>query len=522
MTINAKQYQKLIKYLLDYQLSPTVRNDPRYKFISFFVWGPSGFGKTQISDDACTAYGVPKIGFRPAEQPREDFGVPREEITTYGDKKVRHLEYAVGKFIPTYELDANGNRVKAKTHDGDRINFEKVKDYITNYEEMMELYNGDINEAPGCLFVVDEMTRIRDAEVVNMFFQFVERGQFRDSKLPAEIAILGIANPPTSNYQVSQWFDDEALAGRFVHFQFVPEFEDIINFYKKKGMSSKRLAFYQRNPEVLYDLEKIEQESDEFNIYERLAHAQGRKGDYLEACLGLMGIEHDEDDQLENEVVKGIHGVQYATLYRNFSEEYSEMPPTPTEIIEEYDAFPYGFVDDDNDVTYYAMLDRKGNMIPNENLDGVPIQDSVHEYLLTMEELSIADLMKIPAKSEARIKIQEKSQQAAMHGENNPSVDYIYKALDDLASHMIKLVEEDPENTKYLKKHMNKICCFLSDLPSSKRKMFLAKVSGDTGRNASKSELERKFMTLFSAEDVFDLVLRYDGEQSKATEESLV
>lgn len=340
--LSTEKMGQLIKHVAEYTMDQVKRNTPGFRDFAVLFWGQQGIGKTSGTKAAANELKIPNINLRLAQYPPEDFGIPRVKELKYEEFVSYFIEYALPKFFPQYETDNKGQFVMRRevvdgqvvTTDQPRINFRLLKNHIANYDFLVKHYKEqglDINDAPGGILLLDEITRIADPNLFQMIFQLPENYGLRDYKVPAGISIVAAANPPSDDYQVGTWFDDAAFANRFVHIGIKPEFSSWRKHaVDSKGAVSQRvIEFYSTYQKALFD--KVE----DFNIND-VVKPSPRSSEYLHVFDEMIDI---ADEEILFNVVQGILGTQFASNYMKFRKEFVAKPVTGEEIVFEYDVY---------------------------------------------------------------------------------------------------------------------------------------------------------------------------------------
>lgn len=340
--LSTEKMGSYIKSIAEYTIDPEMRQTPGFRDFATLFWGQQGIGKTSGTKAAANALKIPNINLRLAQYPPEDFGIPRVKELRYQEFVSYFIEYALPKFFPQYETNDKGEYVmRREVRDGDivvtdkpRINFKLLRNHIANYDFLERYYSNlglDINDAPGGILLLDEITRIADPNLFQMIFQLPENFGLRDYKVPAGISIFAAANPPSDDYQVGTWFDDAAFANRFVHIGIKPEFSS----WRKHAVASngavsqRVIEFYSTYPKALFD--KVE----EFNINDVIKPSP-RSSEYLHVFDELIDI---PDEEILFNAIQGILGTTFASNYVKFRKEFVAKPVSGEEIVFEYDVY---------------------------------------------------------------------------------------------------------------------------------------------------------------------------------------
>lgn len=305
------------------------------KLMNFRKWnvnliGEAGGGKTFNVQLAGTKKGIPVIKQMPGQYPdnAELKGIPKE-----GMKNGRRVtENILPEFFPLPKLDENGDYILRKDG-GIMIDYEAIKNFIVNYEELLEIYNGDVNEAPGCVFFWDEINRIAAQDVFQSTFQIFDEGdEFGNYRFPSGTIMMGACNPETGDYTVSPIFADKAYRNRFVHLFVEQDIDGVNKIMTHKKYDSRLVAAINQYPDTVLS------RGEEWEL-----DIQGSQRSYavLESMLRHSNMEKGLKEYVFQEVVAGLFGNIQAINICKVLKDGAEKVPTGEEIITDYAKVQY-------------------------------------------------------------------------------------------------------------------------------------------------------------------------------------
>lgn len=203
-------------------------NNPNERPIPYCIWGAPGIGKTQVIysliDELRDAeVNANIIGINAMSMRKDDFALPghRQTINTLKLKDGSDYDYTVDtavelpkSWLPAYDPndvdEANG------------ITEEVLDDWANGGDGSG---NGD-----GGFFFIDELSRI-SPDVNNVIMVLVQSRTFQGKKLGSKWMFVAAANRPSDmgdNAALFKW--DAAQTGRFLHVNFVPTFEEWVEW----------------------------------------------------------------------------------------------------------------------------------------------------------------------------------------------------------------------------------------------------------------------------------------------------
>lgn len=362
--------------------------------------GEAGGGKTWNIQNAGTMKGIPVIKQMPGQYPdnAELKGIPKEAM-----KNGRRVtENILPEFFPLPKLNDNGDYI-LRSDGGIMVDYEGIKNFIVNYEALLEIYDGDINQAPGCVFFWDEINRISATDVFQSTFQIFDEGdEFGNYRFPSGTIMMGACNPETGDYTVSPIFSDKAYRNRFVHLFVEQDIDGVNKIMTNKKYDSRLIAAINQYPDTVLS------RGEEWEL-----DIQGSQRSYavLESMLGHSNMEKGLKDYVFQEVVSGLFGTLQAINICKVLKDGAEKVPTGEEIITEYEKVQYlvteavtenrqdkmnqikenflnVIMEDSNleKLDLVVVKDEKGNPIIPKNLDNVYafFKDIVAEFRITI------------------------------------------------------------------------------------------------------------------------------------------
>ncbi|MDA1674791.1 MULTISPECIES: hypothetical protein [Bacillus cereus group] len=290
-------------------------------------YGERGSGKTSGTIEAATMAGLAALYINPAQWVDNADAVGMPKVIEVNGKKV--TKNMVRDFFPQLKLDENGERM-IREDGGYVIDFEAVKEYIANYEDLMVIYKGDVNQCPGLVVIWDEFNRIVAQDVQQLMYSVMLNHKIGDYAFPKGSFFVALTNPNTGDYNVSSIMEEEAMKDRFCHVQ-VENSINIFNGYMIKNKfhwSIKALA--NANPETVQPVG----EDYDLNI-----KPSNRSMEMMSSLLNFTNIETSLENGDFLEVVAGLLGTIYAARLSEIMEKGAEKVPTGEEIITKYDEF---------------------------------------------------------------------------------------------------------------------------------------------------------------------------------------
>jgi hypothetical protein len=314
--------------------------------------GEAGGGKTYNIQATGTMKGIPVIKQMPGQYPdnSELKGMP-EKITRNGRRTTQNV---LPEFFPLPKLDDNGNYTLRKDG-GIMIDYEAIKNYIVNYNDLLEFYNGDINQAPGNIFFWDEINRIAVQDVFQSTFQIFDEGdEFGNYRFPSGTIMMGACNPETGDYTVSPIFSDKAYRNRFIHLFVEQNIEGVNRILTKKKYDSRLISIVNQFPEIVLS------RGEEWELDIQGSH---RSVSVLESMIKHSDMENGLKDYVFQEVVAGMFGTLPAVNICKGLKEGTEKVPTGEELITDYEKVQYLVAEAVNDNRQDKMNQIKENFL---------------------------------------------------------------------------------------------------------------------------------------------------------------
>jgi len=289
--------------------------------------GERGIGKTEGTIEAFTMAGIPVILQYPAQWVDNSDAVGMPKVREVNGVEV--TKNLVRDFFPRIKTDEKGNKMIRKDG-GYMIDFESVKEYIANYEELMVYYEGDINQAPGLGMFWDEINRIIAQDVQQLMFSVMLNQKLGEYSFPNPTLFVAASNPNTGDYNVTALMEEEAFKDRFVQIT-VESSLDTFNAYMQREefhWSVKALANHDGNV--------VKVDGDYYNLGVKPSN---RSLKTLSSIMKFTDVQKDLEKGDFQEVVAGLMGDDYAGVFAGILENGSERVPTGDEIITDYDTY---------------------------------------------------------------------------------------------------------------------------------------------------------------------------------------
>src|SRR5690625_2994630 len=522
-----KEVVKNVSYL---NTLPEFRELPTYRRATFNFVGGSGTGKTHNIIEAGTELGIPVIVARFSQYMPEDFSLPI--IDEEGGTNFVHLNpkrnfkemvadmfgnlvnFLTGRrkrytslIADIFPVEIEGKKRRELNDEGEiveteenQIDFERAKNYIANYSEVKEYWESrglTINDAPGMIFFGDEINRIEDTQMFQMNFSLIDEHRFKNYKLPDGATIFTATNPADGDFIVQDWDQDDAYSSRFVHLKLEARAEDFLD-YAEDLFGPVINTFASMYPETVFDEEK----ANAFNLPEVVPTPRNHfRAENWIVHAKKFGI--DWTKRVRNELIGRFIG---ESQIQNFVEilegRNPEIPPTPEEIIEEYEEFKV------SPATIEFFKRPNSERSPEE----------AEEHLSTLFEES--QNIKENNQNLHRYKI--------IDNEISGRRDIINKATDDLFEY-IKRNAEDEKFIETFNKNRLRTLRFMMDINRPKFKDLMKKMVNHTPTSMllltshdSSEDLTRSYINMFS-----DLVmytnerLREEGDGEETSDEGV-
>lgn len=295
-------------------------NKVSYRFTTL-IHGAAGIGKTQLQKFLATKLGMALINVRVGQlEPGDLIGIPYNVRVN----KVNIMEYSIPNYLPQYKYDEHGEPVlrKDRSH---ALDIERMGDIVQNRKELLEMFDGDLNEVKGAVIFLDEINRIAGDDTKQAIFQLPEQYRIHTYRVPDSCVLVAAANPSTNEYQVSDIDGDKAFMDRFMHIKMRARVEDWMAWAMGRGIHPDLISFYNEMPDALL----AEEKSFNLNI-----HPSPRSAELIHTLLTEVDL--PTDDSIRREVFMGILGDKYGPLLCNHLRENLGKVLTGSDIIEKY------------------------------------------------------------------------------------------------------------------------------------------------------------------------------------------
>lgn len=448
------QIKQTTKTIAKAIMNPEFRSLEHFTKPTIIFWGPHGSGKTSTITEAATSLNIPAINVRLSQEPAEDMSYP--EVAVINNQK--KLKKIIAEMFPVYSKDEFGMKIPRKTIDKQgavielegqyQIDFESIKTYIDNYEEVAKHYENQgisINDAPGAILFLDEINRIEDKMMFQMIFQLFDSGKFKGYQLPIEVSIFGACNP-NKGYIVSNWFSDGAFANRCIHLKAFYDFDSWLEIAKTKGYSETTIQFYKTFPEALFN-----KENNSFDVPK--ADPSYRNASFLDLYVDKVDY---GDPTIKEAMLHAIVGLEYTNGYYKVEKKVLETPPSAEEILTCYDVYDVG----------------------EEPLIRIPVGESPTNEPYTITEIgTLVNAMEYqPNPSPLRTRV--------LNAVENDNTDFLTQISNNLTSYLKENIK-DEEFRKKLKKNRLRFLRFMLDLNPGDYGTLFQQLIGNTSDTAS-------------------------------------
>lgn len=314
--------------------------------------GEAGGGKTYSIKNSGTMKGIPVIKQMPGQYPdnSELKGMP-EKVTKNGRRTTQNV---LPEFFPLPKLDEDGNYILRKDG-GIMVDYEGIKNYIVNYDDLLEFYDGDINQAPGNIFFWDEINRISVQDVFQSTFQIFDEGdEFGSYRFPSGTIMMGACNPETGDYTVSPIFSDKAYRDRFIHLFVEQDMNGVNAIMANKKYDPRLIAAANQFPDTVIS------RGEEWEL-----DIKGSQRSYamLESIVRYSNMENGLEEHVFQEVVSGLFGTLDAINICKVLKTGAEKVPTGEELIMEYEKVQYLVVEAFTEERQDKMNQIKANFL---------------------------------------------------------------------------------------------------------------------------------------------------------------
>lgn len=394
MEIGLKQDQrKLALQRGDWETAQKIKEELKnYKKPSISAIGEAGIGKTEAVVQVATELGIPCLPFRVGEfvDNGDIQGMPRI-VEVNGMLTTATI---LPQFYPLPVLNEDGS-YKLRKDGGIMYDYESIKEYIKNYDEIYEYYKGEVNEAPGLLVFYDEVNRVAGEDVKNALFKIMEEYGIGKYRYPNGSLIVAATNPNTDDYGVQAILEEKAFKTRFVHLFVEGDNNIFIDYLRNNQFHTGVINF-------------VRQKQSEINVpgneYDLDIKPNSRTIAFANTFIQYLKLHETLPTELFNEVMSGIVGGNAYTLTDILNNKFKEKIE-PEEIIYHYDMIENDFM---------ALMD-------DGEVDRlIQIKDDMIDYLFSIEN------------SEERIKLFEENKENFEKFVTNFADEYTYAFFTEL------------------------------------------------------------------------------------------
>ena len=180
-------------------------------------------------------------------------------------------------------------------------------------------------EGQKVLVVVDEINRATK-DVSNALFGLIESEQpfIGEYKLPVGCHVVATCNPPTDNYGGVLDLSDNAWSSRLLFVKISPDLETYTEYGRKsKSVSKLMLDFLNKNQNFFGTSGDFEVDMffNKENGKEETNTRSFSKASAIEAKCTELGV----DDDTTFELIRGIKGLEFATAFMQFRNNYAKI-----------------------------------------------------------------------------------------------------------------------------------------------------------------------------------------------------
>lgn len=296
-----------------------------FKPYTLHITGDTGIGKTESVIDTCTEKNIPCMIINPAQKTdTSDINGLPEKISINGRiVTVTTLQ----EFLPVEKVKEDGSFIKRKDG-GTMIDLKSIKNYIDNYEEIIDFYNGDINQAPGLVIFWDEVNRTFAKDIQQLLFKVFLEHKLNNYTFPKGICLIASSNPDNGKFDVAPIMREPAFKGRFLHIEATNNKKGFLKYGIKNDY----------DPLILKVVNKYEGaiKTPEEGFLRELKiipnHRSWRTVNTLLKYTNLISLGRE----IYEEVLAGVLGYEMARITCDEMEEESENFITGEEIITNY------------------------------------------------------------------------------------------------------------------------------------------------------------------------------------------
>lgn len=298
----------------------------KFSLFSINLIGEGGIGKTETALTVANFLKIPLYVYNPSQwvDNADIQGMP-EKLERNGRKLTIN---ALPEKFPLHKL-VNGEVVHRKDG-GKMVDFEGTKDYIKNYDLLMEYYNGDINQAPGYIVFFDELNRVVAEDVKQALFQVFIEHRLENYVFPDGGFFLAASNPNTSDYNVSNMFEERAFRDRFVHV-----------FVENNVAGFTKYAIAEHFDDSIIEMvnshnSALQSTGEAYDLDTLGVMPSPRSWRMINTIVSHTHMREALEEEIFVEVLAGVIGLEWAGLYNKTLKEGSTKLPTAEEIITNY------------------------------------------------------------------------------------------------------------------------------------------------------------------------------------------
>lgn len=175
------------------------------------------------------------------------------------------------------------------------------------------------------LVVIDEINRATK-DVSNALFGLIESEQpfIGEYKLPEGCTVVATCNPPTDNYGGVLDLSDNAWSSRLLFVKIAPDIDSYTAYGRKsKTVSNLMLDFLNKNPEFFGSAGDFEVDMffNKDGGKEETNTRSFSKASAIEQVCDKLNVDYN----LTFELIRGIKGLEFATAFMQFRNNYSKV-----------------------------------------------------------------------------------------------------------------------------------------------------------------------------------------------------
>lgn len=296
-----------------------------FKKFSLSFIGESGIGKTEGIIQVATELHIPLYMFRVGEfvDNGDLQGMPK--VRMKGNREVT-MNMLPG-FYPQAMVDEDGND-RLRNDGGIMYDYESNSDVIENFEELYDYYEGDVNQAPGCIIFFDELNRVAAPDVKQGLFRTFERYAIGSYQFPETSLLITATNPNTVDYSVDDIMEEKAFKTRFAHIEVKGDNKELAQHFEANNYNPYIVQLVKSHPEDI---------NPEGEFYDLNIVCTSRNVDFMNTIMEYTNIQSLDYD-LFAEMAAGILNPTVAAHLLSIIEDGTVTKVTGEEIITNYDS----------------------------------------------------------------------------------------------------------------------------------------------------------------------------------------